>query len=259
VPPRSVVVIPCFDEARRLDAGAITELTDAPETAVVLVDDGSTDDTASLLESIRALSPDQVSVISLTPNRGKGEAVRTGLVAAIATGAEIVGYCDADFATPPAEVNRLIRALDRRPQLYAAIGSRVDLLGHDVHRPRSRTAGNRIYSAIASRILGARIRDTQCGAKFFRVDPLLEDALTAPFGDRWGFDVELLGRLLLGRPPHVGLAPHTIAEIPLEHWRHMPGSKLRVWDGMYSLARLPRAPGRLRRWRSGELDRPPPA
>jgi glycosyltransferase involved in cell wall biosynthesis len=255
VSPGAAVVIPAHNEEQRLDLEQVRELVDADDTAVVLVDDGSTDATPALLADARDRWPERVIVLTLGERHGKGEAVRAGLRAAIEHGADIVGYCDADFATPAGEVNRLIDALRRRADLQAAIGSRVDLLGHEVDRPRSRTAGNRVYSTIASRLVGARIRDTQCGAKVFRVSPQLEDALAAPFGDPWGFDVELLGRLLLGRPPQAGIAAEAIAEVPLERWHHVGGSKLRPSDGLHSLMRLPLVRRRLRRWRTGHLDR----
>jgi glycosyltransferase involved in cell wall biosynthesis len=250
------VIIPSYNEARRFDLEQVRQLVDADDTAVLLVDDGSTDATPAVLAEACARWPDRVTVLTLSERHGKGEAVRAGLLGAVAQGAAIVGYCDADFATPAAEVGRLVDALRRRPQLEAAIGSRVELLGHEVQRPRSRTAGNRVYSTIGSRLLGARIRDTQCGAKVFRASSALEDAISAPFGDPWGFDIELLGRLLLGRPPHVGIDPTTIAEIPLEHWHHVSGSKLRPSDGLRSLARLALVRRRIRRWQTGELDRP---
>jgi dolichyl-phosphate beta-glucosyltransferase len=256
VSPGAAVVIPAYNEAQRLDLEEVRELVDTADTLVVFVDDGSTDATADLLATARDRWPGRVVVLTHGERCGKGEAVRTGLRAAVEHGAGIVGYCDADFATPAGEVNRLVEALRRRADLQAAIGSRVDLLGHEVDRPRTRTAGNRVYSTIASRLLGARIRDTQCGAKAFRAGHQFEAALAAPFGDPWGFDVELLGRLLLGRPPHAGIDPEAIAEIPLERWHHVTGSKLRPADGLQSLVRLPLVRRRIRRWRTGDLDRP---
>ena len=247
------MIIPSYNEAQRFDLEQLRQLVDADDTTLLLVDDGSTDATPAVLAEAHTRWPERVTLLTLPERHGKGEAVRAGLLAAVKQGADIVAYCDADFATPAVEVNRLVDALRRRSELQAAIGSRVDLLGHEVHRPRSRTAGNRIYSAIGSWLLGARIRDTQCGAKVFRVSPQLEDALAAPFGDPWGFDVELLGRLLLGRQPHAGIDPDAIAEIPLESWHHVTGSKLRPSDGLRSLARLSLVRRRIRRWRAGEL------
>lgn len=248
-----MVVIPCFDEAERLDPDRVLALTRA-DLDVLLVDDGSRDTTVAVMRSIEERARHdggrrRVEVLELDGHVGKAEAVRRGLGhAADGERVTFVGYCDADFATPPDEVVRLAAALRRRPELVAVIGSRVDLLGHAVERPWFRTIGNRLYSGVASRLLGARIRDTQCGAKFFRTGPALALAISDPFADAWGFDAELLGRLLVGRPPVGPVAPTAIGEVPLERWTHVPGSKLGGWAASMALIDLVHLRRRLRRW-----------
>lgn len=248
VPGRTVVVIPCFDEAERLDPERVLAL--AAHLDVLLVDDGSADSTVTVMRSIARRSNGRVDVLELGSHAGKAEAVRRGLRSAgSGDDVAIVGYCDADFATPPDEVVRLAAALRRRPELTTVIGSRVGLLGHDLERPWYRTIGNRVYSGFASRVLGIRIRDTQCGAKFFRSGTALAVATSEPFADQWGFDAELLGRLLVGRAPADPVRADEIGEVPLERWSHVAGSKLGGWAAVRALAGLTLLPRRLRRWR----------
>ncbi len=101
------IVIPCFNEAKRLSPAEIETLL-TTDLRLYLVDDGSTDGTLQMLQGMRFKAPDRVTVVSLPGNAGKGEAVRQGMSAAIEDGAGIVGYLDADFATPAEEMLRLI-------------------------------------------------------------------------------------------------------------------------------------------------------
>src|SRR5690606_14715992 len=104
----------------------------------------------------------------------------------------VVGYLDADLATPVDEFRRLKDLLTARPDCQAVLASRVALLGHSVHRHATRHYLGRLYATGASLALGVPVYDTQCGAKLFRTNPALRAALTVPFPDRWSFDVELL-------------------------------------------------------------------
>ena len=88
---------------------------------------------------------------------------------------------------------------------------------------------------MASLILDLRVYDTQCGAKAFRATPLLRAALAAPFHARWAFDVELIGRLLLGTQSLPGLSVEQFVEMPLQRWTDVPESKLNLF-GAPSLA-----------------------
>jgi dolichyl-phosphate beta-glucosyltransferase len=232
------VVVPCFDEAARFDPGAFVQLAELVDL-LVLVDDGSRDRTAALLDSLAESAPSgTVSVLHLDHNRGKAEAVRAGMESALAAGAEIVGYFDADFATPVSELERLLTVITKDPQLEAVLASRVALLGHSIQRKARRHYLGRLYATAASLALGAAVYDTQCGAKLFRVNDTLRAAIAEPFPDRWSFDVELLARLL---HPAEGVAPISsaqIVEIPLTEWRDVGGSKLHVIPAARSLLAL---------------------
>ena len=83
-----------------------------------------------------------------------------------------------------------------------------------------------MFATAASLILRARVYDTQCGAKLFRAGPALTDALATPFLSRWAFDVEFLGRLLIGTPAVPPLPLNAIVEVPLPVWHDVEGSKL---------------------------------
>lgn len=221
------VVVPCFNEAERLDVGAFSALADGP-LRLLFVDDGSTDATAQVLETLCARTDGKAQWLKLERNGGKAEAVRQGLLLAIAQGAREVGYLDADLATPAAEVLRLLQVLHQRPEVQVLIGARVRLLGNAVERKAIRHYLGRVFATAASLTLALHIYDTQCGAKLFRVTPALESALTEPFVSRWIFDVELLGRLAWGSADAPALPESAFAEVPLQVWHDVAGSKLRA-------------------------------
>jgi dolichyl-phosphate beta-glucosyltransferase len=220
-------VVPCFDEAARIDVQAFLALVDDSAPASLLfVDDGSRDRTLQVLRGIAEQRPDRVEVIALPTNQGKAEAVRQGLLRALARGANIVGYIDADLATPPHELRRLA-TLARAGDHDILMGSRVQLLGRTIERNHGRHYLGRLFATCASLSLGLPVYDTQCGAKLFRRTEALAAALDQPFTSRWVFDVELLARLIRPRPGIAAIAVGRIREEPLLSWTDIPGSKLR--------------------------------
>ncbi|HEY4394501.1 MAG TPA: glycosyltransferase [Polyangia bacterium] len=238
--PSLTVVVPCYNEAERLDEGPLLDFLDACEGASLLfVDDGSTDATAARLGGLAALRPKQIAVRSLHPNGGKAEAVRHGMREALGRGAELVGYLDADLSTPPAELFRL-RAAFQRPGVEAVLGARVALLGTDIERNAVRHYLGRVFASLAALVLHVRVYDTQCGAKLFRASRALDAALATPFLSRWAFDVELLGRLLAGSGEIPRLPLSAIVEVPLQTWHDVEGSKLGAWAMARTLAELAR-------------------
>jgi dolichyl-phosphate beta-glucosyltransferase len=235
--PDCTVVVPCYNEGARFDPEPVGWLIAKAGVRVVTVDDGSTDGTADLLAELATRHPEHVTVVSLGSNLGKGEAVRRGMQVAVAGGTELVAYCDADFATPPAEVARLIDRLRGDLTLDVAMSSRVAMLGTDIRRSPVRHYCGRLFATLGSLALGVAVYDTQCGAKAFRVGPRLEQALSRPFLSRWAFDVELLGRLLPGR----------CIEVPVQAWHDVAGSNMTVWAGLRATADLIRIRRDLRR------------
>lgn len=238
---RTLVVIPCYNEASRLDTEALLEATRMwPMLSFVLVDDGSSDGTLVLLESLRARAPEAFEVLSLPKNQGKAEAVRQGMLAAFARSPELVGYFDADLATPLAELAPMAKYFDdARVQLV--MGSRVKLLGRQVSRSPLRHYLGRVFASSASVILGLEVYDTQCGAKLFRNTPSMQKLFDQPFSVTWTFDVELLARLsALAAQGELPAPEQTVIEHPLAEWRDVSGSKLRPDAALRAVAELGR-------------------
>lgn len=238
---RTTLVIPCYNEERRLDPASIEMLLDDDAIDVLLVNDGSTDGTSELLARLAAARPEQIGVLELEQNSGKAEAVRRGLASVVETGrATLVGYLDADFATPASEMRRLIRVM-RGGDAQVLFGARVALLGHQITRSSKRHYLGRVFATLASMTLRQRVYDTQCGAKLFRVAPGLAEAVREPFLSRWAFDVELLGRLLIGSVTSPPIAPTSVWEEPLLAWSDVKGSKLdtrQMTRALVDLARI---------------------
>ena len=221
-----LVVIPCYNEERRLDLTKLASLAESGRVQLLFVDDGSTDGTSAALGRLRNTAG-AVDVLRLPRNVGKAEAIRRGLVHGVDSGADVLGYYDADLATPPEELLRLLALLESRPDLVFVLAARVGLLGRRIERRAFRHYLGRTFASIASIILRIPVYDTQCGAKAFRVTPALRDAIGAPFRSSWVFDVELIGRLLGGTSTVEPVPITAFEEMPLREWRDIPGSRLR--------------------------------
>lgn len=239
------LVVPCFDEETRLDRGALDELLARSTLSLVLVDDGSRDGTLRVLERYADTRRGRVTVLPLGKNRGKAEAVRRGIQCALSLDARFVGYADADFATPPKELVRLLDLL-HGGDYDLVFGSRVRTFGTDIHRVETRHLLGRVFATAASLTLGEAIYDTQCGAKWMRRTAALEHAVAEPFVSNWAFDVELFARLFgkLGGPP---LDRARCREVPLYVWRDVAESKVKLGGMARSLADLLRIYAQVRR------------
>jgi dolichyl-phosphate beta-glucosyltransferase len=211
------VVVPAYNEAERI-VGCLEELARffgarPGPFEVLLVDDGSTDSTAELAASF-CRSDGRFRVLRLGRNRGKGAALRRGI---LASSGDRVLLTDADLSAPLAEILKLETALERGAGV--AIGSR-GVPGAALLRRQSRLreaagrCGNLLIQLLAPGLSG--IRDTQCGFKLFD-GPTARALCRASTLEGFGFDVELL---VLAR-----VAGIPIAEIPVA-WAHHDGSKV---------------------------------
>jgi glycosyltransferase involved in cell wall biosynthesis len=221
------IIIPAYNEAVRLGKtlGKVVDYLcqNSPEAELIVVDDGSSDNTAAVArQMLEGKGPMRTSVISYKSNLGKGRAVRLGLLAARG---DIALFSDADLSTPITESPKLVDAIVRG-ECDIAFGSRAldrNLIG--VHQPWRREQGGRVFNIAVRLATGLPFWDTQCGFKAFRMSvcrPLVEAATV----DRFGFDVELL---FLGY--RAGLK---LKEIPVR-WDHNDGSKVSVMSDSFRM------------------------
>ncbi|MGI8898571.1 MAG: dolichyl-phosphate beta-glucosyltransferase [Pyrinomonadaceae bacterium] len=214
------IVIPAYNEAGRLRT-TLPKILDylsnnVPEAELIVVDDGSTDNTATVAREVLS-DAEQVrtSVLSYQSNLGKGRAVRLGL---LASRGEVALFSDADLSTPITETPKLLEPI-LRGECDLTFGSRAldrTLIG--VHQPWRREQGGRVFNLVVRLATGLPFWDTQCGFKAFRMSvcqPIIEGATV----DRFGFDVELLYISY-----RAGLR---LKEVPVR-WDHYEGSKVNV-------------------------------
>ena len=240
------IIIPCYNEKDRLDVTSFRDFKNsAHQVTFLFVNDGSTDGTHKLLESLRASDPIRFSVLDLQPNRGKAEAVRQGILTALDSSPEYVGFWDADLATPLDAIPEFLDLAESRPDLEIIFGARVKLLGRRIERRAARHYIGRLFATAVSVVLGLAVYDTQCGAKLFRVSPPTNALFQEPFHSRWIFDVEILARLVQARRgKQLPQADEVIYEFPLLQWRDVPGSKLSYGDFIRAAWELARIYGR---------------
>ena len=223
----SQIVVPCYNEERRFNAEAFVSFArQHPGVSFIFVDDGSTDGTRRLLADTSLELPAQLSLLALPANVGKAEAVRRGLEQALAARVPVVGYVDADLATPLGELAPM-RAHFETSKAELVFGARVALLGRDIRRSLVRHYLGRSFATVASNILSLPVYDTQCGAKLFRNTALAREVFGERFDANWAFDVEVIARYSIGLA-RAGVPIQTAAiEHPLQRWHDISGSKLK--------------------------------
>ena len=215
--PALSIIIPSYNEEFRLppsleQIGFYIQKS-GRETEVLVVDDGSTDQTAAVAEAFRPQIP-LLRVVKNGENRGKGYSVRHGMFEARG---EIVLFTDADLSAPIEEADKLLAAM---PEYDVAIGSRaLDRNLIAVHESKFREFAGIVFNKIVRIVLWLPFVDTQCGFKAFRRERcrvIFEQQRI----ERFGFDPELL---YLAR--HHGLKS---VEIPVR-WAHSPATKVNMF------------------------------
>lgn len=230
--PELVLAVPCYNEAARLDPESFLRFVETHgRVGLVFVDDGSSDGTAEMLERIRAAAPAAVTVLRQVRRRGKGEAVRAGILSGLAQRPTFVGFLDADLSTPLEATDDFLIVLRDRRHVDFVLGSRVMLMGRDIRRNPARHYVGRVFATGASLALDLPVYDTQCGAKIIRVSPATASLFDTPFRSEWIFDVELIARYLrLPVAPGEPARRDRLYELALSRWHDRPGSKVRWRD-----------------------------
>jgi dolichyl-phosphate beta-glucosyltransferase len=229
-----VLVVPCYNEAHRLRLDAFRDFRlEGATVDFCFVNDGSSDGTQSVLESLRG---DRFSVMQLDRNHGKAEAVRRGIAAALERKPDLVGFWDADLATPLSELPGFLTVFDSDPAIEMTLGARVRLLGRDISRRPWRHYVGRVGATLISSSLGLAVYDTQCGAKLFRANNAMREIFSRPFLSRWIFDVEIIARFVQIRGRDA--AARAIYELPINTWHDVKGSKVKSHDFIRALRDL---------------------
>ncbi len=220
------IVIPAYNEAKRIGsslAKIANYFAGRPDLCeVIVVDDGSEDGTPRVVESLAEAHP-WIRILRNPVNRGKGSAVRAGVLSA--HGGRIA-FCDADLAAPIEELDQLLPYLDTGYDLV--IGSRVHRSPEKrVQRRSFRRIMAVIFNLLVRALLVHKIADTQCGLKAFKRSVAL-DLFTRQSIAQFAFDVELLWR--------AQQAGYRIAEVPIS-WVADAESRIRPWSDSLSMAR----------------------
>lgn len=223
---KTIVVVPCYNESKRLPQDAFLDYVERhDDVAFLFANDGSRDNTLEVLQSLTARH-ERLLLLDIQPNGGKAEAVRKGMLyAAEHYKPEYIAFWDADLATPLDEIKPMVEWADKG---YDAImGLRLMRLGAKVKRKPMRHYLGRCFATVASLMLDLPVYDTQCGAKLFRTE-VVEAIFPEQFITRWLFDVELLARYkkVYGKERAIS----KIYEFPLFQWQDIDGSQLKSRD-----------------------------
>jgi dolichyl-phosphate beta-glucosyltransferase len=217
------IIIPFYNEEKRIVLESFHQIfKNSSQYDFILVDDGSTDNTNTILGEFKNKFPN-LTILKLDKNIGKAEAIRAAVLSISNT--DFIAYYDADLATPFSELDKLIQFSIQNPNYKMIMGARIKLIGNGVKRSLTRHYFGRIFATIVSQfVLKVAVYDTQCGAKVIDFETA-KPIFSKPFISKWLFDVELLKRLQKSHN-----LKEVVKEIPLEKWEEIGSSKIKRTD-----------------------------
>jgi dolichyl-phosphate beta-glucosyltransferase len=165
-----IIIIPCYNEVKRLDKQAyINFLKHTPDVNLVFSDDGSTDDTISVLNDIKNAYENRVHIYVSKRNQGKAEAIRSAVfyIKAKNIKSSKIAYIDADLSVSLEECYALSKNINDK--FHFVFGSRISKLDNTIHRSPFRHYSGRMVATVISNILDIAVYDTQCGCKILKV------------------------------------------------------------------------------------------
>lgn len=221
---QTAIIIPCYNEAKRLKVENINTLLTETDATVFLANDGSTDTTLQLANRIAVANPERIKVIHFDKNEGKGKVVYKAVKKVLADNKyDYISYYDADFSTPTSELTKMIADI-KQNNINFIFASRLKRLNSTIERSTFRHYIGRIITTIVNFKFHLAIYDTQCGAKILSKEAV-KVAFEKPFYTKWLFDVEIFIRLRKQK------LLHQSKEFFLAEWKDISGSKLRWTDG----------------------------
>lgn len=217
------IIIPCYNEKKKFDFESYAEFLEKhSDILICLVNDGSTDETLTVLNKIHQKSPNNTEVLSYKKNQGKAEAVRAGILHCnLKFEYQLVAYLDADLAVSLEECLAVSKNIQNN--ITFCFGSRISKLGSHIDRKKSRFLIGRFVATMISEILVLKVYDTQCGCKIFTKE-LSTQLFSKPFSSKWLFDVELFFRSYESYGKEI--AKTKMLEIPLDVWIDRGDSKV---------------------------------
>ena len=223
------MVVPCYNEGNRISIPSFEQdIITFKNHYYCFVNDGSNDNTLTILQEFANKYPLQIEVLNNPHNMGKAETVRNGINHLHGkNNFDIIGFLDADLATPLDEVERIVAVFNENNKLIV-FGSRIMHMGGNIHRKFIRFVLGRMFATVVSVwILKTPIYDTQCGFKFFRPS-IIPIIFSAPFKSKWFFDIELFCKSI----QHYSQQQiNDIAqEFFLKKWDDVKGSKIKLSD-----------------------------
>lgn len=224
---RSAIIVPCFNEEDRFPFSEfLTFATRHTDVLLCFVNDGSHDETISVLNAFQMQAYRNTCILDLSKNVGKAEAVRLGMLHVYNTfNIPLIGFLDADLATDPEEWLDMAQFQFDHEHYAAIVGSRIQRLGANISRDNSRSIFSKIFRNLTKLILKEKFQDTQCGAKVFK-----RELVPYLFGKRyissWLFDIEIFIRIQhkFGRTA----LKKGVLEYPLLQWKEVGNSRLKL-------------------------------
>ncbi|SIQ19902.1 glycosyltransferase [Maribacter ulvicola] len=234
------IVIPCYNEAKRLKIERYKSfLNSYNKVLLCFVNDGSRDNTIEVIEQLKTNYPLQVHLMSLEENKGKAEAVRTGVLECLkGFYFKNIAYLDADLSTSLEECVSISEQVNVTTSF--AFGSRISKLDTTIDRKRYRFFIGRCIATLISRQLDLKVYDTQCGCKVFKRG-LASSVFQEEFVSTWLFDVELFHRLIAMYGKNQ--LKYIAKEIPLQSWYDTEDSRVplsfffKLWYDLYKIGK----------------------
>ena len=221
------IIIPCYNEAFRLPYHTFQSFSlSHPEVLLLFVNDGSTDNTLSVLRGLQMKCPANVSIHHIKINVGKAEAVRQGIMYVYnCYNIPLIGFLDADLATNPEEWMFMAKYHDDHHQFAAIVGSRIQRLGANISRDNARSFFSKLISYLIQKLLSVNFQDTQCGAKIFQRE-LVPYLFGKKYISSWLFDIEILFRIQqkFGK----NALQYGVLEYPLLDWHEIGDSRIKM-------------------------------
>jgi len=239
VPNKNIVIIPCYNEASRLPLAVYRLFLAQNETThLVFSNDGSTDNTLAVLDTLAQEFPTKTTIYNLEKNAGKAQAVREAVTHCFGNfnNFKTIGYLDADLSTSLEEYVSIAENI--KNEVVCAFGSRILKIDNHIDRKKYRFLIGRAIATMISKQLGVSIYDSQCGCKVFSSE-IAQELFKEQFISKWLFDVEIFHRLI-AMYTHKEMK-NVCREIPLKSWIDVDDSRVsmlyffKMWQDLYTI------------------------